>query len=151
MRICVIDGMGGKIGAQIIAQLRGFSKAAEVIALATNAVAAHTMMKSGANSCASGENAIAFTVSRLSEADVILGPLAVVIPNSMMGELTPRMAEAVATSPAHKMLLPLTYPQVTLIGVEQIPLPHLMETAIETLRGMMEGGGGVDVRSPHLR
>lgn len=140
MKLCVIDGMGGKIGAQIITQIRDDFKNIEIIALATNAVAAHAMMKAGANSCASGENAIAYTVGRLDEEDIVLGPLAIVIPNSMMGELTPRMAEAIASSAARKILLPLTHPQLTLIGVEHVPLPHLMESAIELLKERVKGG-----------
>ncbi len=135
MKLCVIDGMGGKIGAQIISQVREMFPDLEIYALATNAVAVHQMMKSGANRGASGENAIIHTVR---EVDAIIGPLAIVIPNSMMGELTPGMAEAISSSRAHKILLPLTYPQFTLIGVEQVPLPHLMETAIKIIKQMIE-------------
>lgn len=137
MKLCVIDGMGGKIGAQITSQIREIFPNLEIYVLATNAIAAHQMMKAGANRCASGENAIVHTAK---EVDLIIGPLAIVIPNSMMGELTPKMAEAIATSRAHKILLPLTYPTYTLIGVEQKPLPHLMESVLETIRSLVEGG-----------
>lgn len=143
MKICVIDGMGGKIGAQIISQMRERLPDIEIYALATNAVAAHQMLKAGANRGASGENAIEVTVR---EVDIIIGPLSIVIPNSMMGELTPRMAEAISTCRAKKLLLPITYPSIDLIGVEQKPLPHLMEEGIEVLIKMIEEGGG-DVRS----
>lgn len=138
MKLCVIDGMGGKIGAQIISQIREMFPELEIYALATNAVATHQMMKSGANRGASGENAIIQTVK---DVDVIIGPLAIIIPNSMLGELTPKMSEAIASSRAEKILLPLTYPKITLIGVEQIPLPHLMEQGIETLKYLIENEG----------
>lgn len=137
MKICVIDGMGGKIGAQIITQVREMFPDLEIYALATNAVAAHQMLKAGANRGASGENAIVVSVK---EVDIIIGPLSIVIPNSMMGELTPRMAEAIASSRARKILLPITYPSIDLVGVEQKPLPHLMEEGIELLKRIIEEG-----------
>lgn len=137
MKICVIDGMGGKIGAQIITQVREMFPDLEIYALATNAVAAHQMLKAGANRGASGENAIVVSVK---EVDIIIGPLSIVIPNSMMGELTPRMAEAIASSRARKILLPITYPSIDLVGVELKPLPHLMEEGIELLKRIIEEG-----------
>jgi hypothetical protein len=137
MKLCVIDGMGGKIGAQIISQVRERFPDLEIYALATNAVAAHQMLKAGANKGASGENAIVVTVR---EVDIIIGPLAIVIPNSMMGELTPKMAEAIASSRAEKILLPITYPKINLIGTEEKPLPHLMEEGIDLLVKLIEEG-----------
>jgi NAD(P)-dependent dehydrogenase (short-subunit alcohol dehydrogenase family) len=96
VRICVIDGQGGGIGAAIIKRLKEvYQEQHEVIALGTNAVATAQMMKARANRGASGENAIVRTVARV---DVIMGPLSIVLANSMMGELTPRMAEAVSSS-----------------------------------------------------
>lgn len=137
MVVCVIDGMGGKIGAQIISQVREEFPDLEIYALATNAIAAHQMMKAGANRGASGENAIINTVR---DVDIIIGPLAIIVPNSMMGELTPAMAEAIANSKAHKILLPLTYPSLDIIGVEMMPLPHLMEKGIELLKKKLAEG-----------
>ena len=100
MRICVIDGQGGGIGAALIKRLKEvYHEEHEVIALGTNAVATAQMMKARANRGASGENAIVRTVPTV---DVILGPLSIVLANSMMGELTPRMAEAISSSPAPK-------------------------------------------------
>lgn len=139
MKLCVIDGMGGKIGAQIITQVRERFPDLEIYALATNAVAAHQMLKAGANKGASGENAIVVTVKNV---DIIIGPLAIIIPNSMMGELTPKMAEAISSSPAEKILLPIIFPSITLIGVEEKPLPHLMEEGIEILASLIKEGEG---------
>ena len=96
VRICVIDGQGGGIGAAIIKRVKEvYQEEHEVIALGTNAVATAQMMKARANRGASGENALVCTVPTV---DVILGPLSIVLANSMMGELTPRMAEAIASA-----------------------------------------------------
>ncbi|MGO9175366.1 MAG: DUF3842 family protein, partial [Desulfobaccales bacterium] len=92
MRICVIDGQGGGIGAALIKRLKEvYREEHEVIALGTNAVATAQMMKARANRGASGENAIVRTVAT---ADVILGCLSIVLANAMMGEVTPKMAAA---------------------------------------------------------
>ncbi len=128
MRICVIDGQGGGIGAAIIKRLKEvYGEDHEVVALGTNAVATAQMMKARANRGASGENAIVRTVAT---ADVILGPLSIVLANSMMGELTPRMAEAIASAAAPKILLPLTQERVEIVGLSPEPLPHLVEKIV---------------------
>ncbi|MDO8885677.1 DUF3842 family protein [Candidatus Oleimmundimicrobium sp.] len=132
MVIAVIDGMGGSIGRQIVTRLReNLPGEVEIMILATNAIAASNMMKAGANRAASGENALSFS---LKKADIVVGPISIVIPNSFMGELTPKMAESIAGCEAEKILLPLSHPHVNLIGVEQIPLPHLMEEVVKLIR-----------------
>jgi len=128
LRICVIDGQGGGIGAAIIKRLKEvFAEEHEVIALGTNAVATAQMMKARANRGASGENAIVRTVP---SADVILGCLSIVLANAMMGEVTPRMAEAIASAPAPKILLPLTQERVEIVGLTPEPLPHLVDKIV---------------------
>ena len=128
MRICVIDGQGGGIGAALIKRLKEvYGEEHEVIALGTNAVATAQMMKARANRGASGENAIVRTVAT---ADVILGCLSIVLANAMMGEVTPRMAEAIASAPAPKILLPLTQEAVQIVGLTPEPLPHLVEKIV---------------------
>ena len=137
MNICVVDGQGGGIGSTIIRKLReAFGETVEIIALGTNAIATAQMMKAGANRGASGENAITVTVPK---ADVIIGSISIVLANAMMGELTPGMAAAVASSPAPKMLLPLTQEDVEVIGISAEPLPHLVDHLVENrLRPMVE-------------
>jgi NAD(P)-dependent dehydrogenase (short-subunit alcohol dehydrogenase family) len=128
MRICVIDGQGGGIGAALIKRLKEvYSEDHEVIALGTNAVATAQMMTARANKGVSGENAICRTVLK---ADVILGCLSIVLANSMMGEVTPKMAEAIASAPAPKILLPLTQERVEIVGLSPEPLPHLVEKIV---------------------
>jgi hypothetical protein len=129
--IAVIDGQGGGIGSAIIKRLREtFAEEVEVIALGTNAMATGAMLKAGANKGASGENAIVQTVKRV---DVIIGTMAIVLANSMMGELTPKMAEAIASSTATKCLVPLKMPEVEIIGAPKEPLPHLVDQLIKRI------------------
>ena len=137
MKICVIDGQGGGIGNALIRKIKAaFQEQVEIIALGTNAIATAQMMKAGANKGASGENAIVVTASKV---DVIIGPISIVLANSMMGEMTPSMATAVATSAAPKLLLPLTQEQVEVIGVSPEPLPHLVDHLVERrLRPMLQ-------------
>lgn len=128
-RVCVIDGQGGGIGATLIKYLRdAYVEKLELIALGTNAIATAQMMKAGANRGASGENAIVQTVAK---SDLIVGPISITWANAMLGEVTPRMAEAITSSPALKILLPLTQEQVVLVGVVTEPLPHLVQVLVE--------------------
>lgn len=135
--ICVIDGQGGGIGSVIVKALRReFGEGVEVVAVGTNAIAASSMMKAGANRAASGENAILVCVG---EAGFVMGPLGVVLANAMLGEVSPRAAEAVASCRARKLLLPLNQDGVEVAGVIQEPLPHLVDELVKTrLRRWLE-------------
>ena len=135
-RICIMDGQGGGIGATLIKYLKAtYGELVELIALGTNAIATSRMIKAGANKGASGENVICRTVA---EADCIVGPIAITWANSMLGEVTPRMAEAVTSSPAIKILLPLTQERVQIVGVVKEPLPHLVQAAVEKAQMIIE-------------
>ena len=127
-RICVVDGQGGGIGATLIKYLKGaYGETLELVALGTNAIATAQMLKAGANCGASGENAVCRTVAG---ADCILGPIAVTWANAMLGEVTPKIAEAVMSSPAQKILLPLSQENVAVVGVPKEPLPHMVQAAL---------------------
>ena len=129
-RICVIDGQGGGIGSTIIKRLKQvFEETIEILAIGTNAIATSQMLKAQANKGATGENAIIHTVKHV---DVIIGPMAIIMANAMMGEVTPKMAEAVSASGARKLLLPLSQERIDIIGVAAAPLPHLIDALIET-------------------
>lgn len=135
MKIMVLDGQGGGIGAAVIKGLRAaIGPEQEILALGTNSIATSTMMKAGANKGGTGENAIAVTAK---QADVIIGPLAILMANAMMGEVTPAMAAAVSSSRAGKILIPLTQEKVTLVGVSGEPLPHLVSQVIDILKEMV--------------
>lgn len=132
MVIAVIDGMGGGIGNQIVTHLRQeLPSSIEIIVLGTNAIATGNMMKAQANRGATGENAIKISIR---EADIIIGPLAIVIPNSMMGEITPLMAEVIASCPAFKVLLPVAPANTEVIGIEGRPLFLSIKDAIQKVR-----------------
>jgi hypothetical protein len=128
-KICVIDGQGGGIGATLIKYIQSrYPGQLEILALGTNAIATSQMMKAGANRGASGENAIVRTVSR---SDLIVGPIAITWANAMLGEVTPRMAEAITSSPAPKILLPLSQEDITLVCIATEPLPHMVQQAVD--------------------
>jgi len=128
----VMDGQGGGIGKTIIKRLRDvYAEEIEILALGTNSLATSQMMKAGANRGATGENAI---VKMASSSTIIAGPLAIIMANSMMGEVTPKMAEAISSSRAMKILIPLTRENITLLGVSDEPLPHLIDRLIETIK-----------------
>lgn len=128
-RICVIDGQGGGIGSAVIKKLKDlYGETVEIIALGTNAIATAQMLKAKANRGASGENAIVQTSKKV---DIIIGTVSIILAHSMMGEVTPKIAEAVAESPAKKLLIPLTQENVEIVGLHSTPLPHLIEALIE--------------------
>ena len=128
-RICVIDGQGGGIGSAIIRKIKEtFGESVEIIALGTNAIATAQMIKARANRGASGENSIVQTVQQM---DVIIGPIGIIMAHAMLGEVTPAMAEAISRSPAKKILLPLSQENVEIAGIENVPLPRLIEVLIE--------------------
>lgn len=131
-KIAVVDGQGGGIGSLIVKRLRDeFGDKIEIIALGTNAAATSAMMKSRANKGATGENAIVWNSNRVR---MIIGSLSIVLPNAMLGELTPKMADAILSSEAKKTLLPLNQEGIDITGVEKEPLPHMIEKIIENVR-----------------
>ena len=129
MLITVVDGQGGGIGKTIIEKLREkLGDDAEILALGTNALATSLMLRAGANEGATGENAVIVNAPR---SDVIVGSVAIVAANSMLGELTPRMARAIAESPAEKVLIPLNRCRINVVGVNNKPLPHYVDDAVD--------------------
>ena len=131
--LMVMDGQGGGIGRAIIRRLRdAFDEDVEILALGTNSVATSQMMKAGANRGATGENAIVRTAP---EADIIIGPLGIIIANAMMGEVTPEMSKAIGSSKALKVLIPLTQERIEIVGLSGEPLPHLIDQIIEIIKG----------------
>ncbi len=132
MKIAVIDGQGGGIGSLVVKMLREeFGDGIEIIALGTNSTATSAMMKARANKGATGENAIMWNSNKV---DVITGPLSIVLPNGMLGELTSKMAEAITSSQAKKFLIPLNQEYVEVIGALKEPLPHLIEKLVDRIK-----------------
>ena len=132
MIIAVIDGMGGGIGAQVVSALREeLPTYVEIYALGTNSIATSAMMKAHANKGATGENAI---IVSSKKANVIVSPISIVMPNTMMGEVTSAISEAVCDSEAFKILLPIMPENFEVIGIEGKPLSLLIKDAIKVIK-----------------
>jgi hypothetical protein len=129
--VIIIDGMGGGIGVQLIGRLKELVDDIDIVALGTNAVATERMMKAGAHRGATGENAIRVSVA---QGDFILGPIGIVIINSMLGEITSGMAEAILKAPGQRILLPLQQDHFYLAGLEQVPLAKMTDKAVEIFK-----------------
>jgi hypothetical protein len=130
-RVVVIDGLGGGIGAQLVGKLKDTAdQNLEILALGTNSTAVERMIRAGAHRGAAGENAVRVSVSL---GDFILGPIGVVIPNSLMGEITAAMAEAILAAPGERILLPLQNEHFFLAGLEPAPLAKVIDRALELL------------------
>lgn len=129
-RIVVIDGQGGKIGRQLVESIRLALPEAEITAVGTNSAATSNMLKGGARSGATGENAVRVACQ---EADIIAGPLGILSADSLYGEITPAMALAVGQSSAVKILIPMNKCDTVVVGVETSSLAELIEKAREAV------------------
>lgn len=129
MKILVIDGQGGKIGQAVISSLKEAEVMAELYALGTNTVATSAMLKAGADQGATGENPV-IVASR--DADLIIGPLGIVLADSLLGEFTPAMAVAIGQSRAQKILIPLNKCATCVVGVTEMPFTEHIKLAVNT-------------------
>lgn len=137
MQITVIDSQGGGIGKTVIEKIRvEIGDDISILALGTNALATSAMLKAGANEGATGENAIAVNAPK---ADIIIGSVAIIAANSMLGELTPLMAKVIAESPAKKVLIPLNRCGIYVMGTSSKPLPHYVDDVIKFVKDLMRG------------
>ena len=127
MKIVVIDGQGGRIGKALIEQLRAKTADAYLLAVGTNSIATSAMLKAGAAAGATGENPV---VVACRDADVIIGPIGIIAADSMLGEITPRMAEAIGQSRARKVLVPVNR-CFEVAGVQEMSLSQYVEQAVE--------------------
>lgn len=135
MRIAVIDGQGGGIGKSIVEKLRQeLSPDIDIIALGTNVLATSAMIKAGASEGATGENAIIYNSPKV---DFIVGSIGIIAANSMLGELTPVMAKAIAESPAKKILIPLNRCNLWIAGVKNDSLPKSIDELVEIVKSHM--------------
>ncbi len=132
MKIAVVDGQGGGLGKAIIEKLvkERIHEKESLFALGTNGVATSVMLKAGAHEGASGENAIIYN---LPDADIIIGSCSILLQNSMLGEITPRMASAILESPAYKILIPLKNSKIMLVGVKEQQLIRFLDEMSQKL------------------
>jgi len=128
MKIIVIDAQGGGLGKIIVDKLKDIVHNAEIIALGTNVVATSAMKKAGALQAATGENAIVFNVQK---ADIIIGGIGIIAANSMLGEITPKIAEAVSSSDALKILIPIGKCHILIPGSQSLTINELIDQAID--------------------
>ena len=132
MRIAVIDGQGGGIGRHITEKLRrALSEETEIIALGTNSLATAAMMKAVANEGATGENAIVQTSKKVH---IITGAVSILVANSMFCEVTPKIAEAVGSAEAIKVLLPVNRSNIEIVGAVNEPLPHQVDKIVDFIK-----------------
>ena len=136
MKIVVIDGQGGRLGKLLVEGVKARLPKAEVWALGTNSIATSTMLRAGAQEGATGENPVIYNTK---SADVIIGPIGIVLANSLLGEITPAMAAAVAQSDAQKILIPMNRCKSAIAGVSEAPLAEYIELAANLLQKFLEG------------
>ena len=141
MKILVIDGQGGRIGQQLIKAILARYPQVEVTAIGTNSLATAAMLKGGASQGATGENALLVACRR---ADVILGPLGIVIAAAQMGELSPAMAVAVGQARARRILIPLNQCDNLVAGVAELPVARSLESAVGELGKLLPPAGGAE-------
>ena len=130
-RGCLCYNNKKRLMAQVISQVAGrLPEGAELIGLGTNALATAAMLKAGLKRGATGENAVCVTAQA---ADIIVGPIGIVLPNAMLGEITPQMAATVSSARARKLLLPVTQNHFEIIGMENKPLGQLVKEAADKI------------------
>lgn len=139
MKVVVIDGQGGKMGRMIIEQIKSAGIDCEIMAVGTNSAATTLMLKAGADQGATGENPV---IVACRKADVIIGPVGIVIADALAGEITPKMAEAVGQSDAKKLLIPVNLCNNIVVGIKQLPMSKLMEEAVEMLKALVANENG---------
>ena len=126
--VLVIDGQGGGLGRQLVAAIAAACPEAELTAVGTNSLAANAMLKAGAARAATGENAV---VVNCRHADVIVGPIGIVIADALLGEITPAMAAAVCQSGAKRVLVPINHCENYVVGVPEQPVSQLVSAAAQ--------------------
>lgn len=131
MNLMVMDAQGGGIGRQLITALRKEEIEVHITAVGTNSAAVSAMLKAGADEGATGENAVR-VVSR--KADLIVGPMGIVIADAMLGEITPVMAAAIGQCDAPKILIPFRSCDNIIVGVRQLSTAALIQEAIMEIK-----------------
>ena len=131
MNILVIDAQGGGVGKQLVSSLKQAIPSADITAVGTNSIASSAMLKAGADRAAAGENPV---IVACRKADVIVGPVAIVIADSLYGEITPKMAEAIGQSSAKRVLIPFNHCDNIIVGIPDLSLGRLIQEAVEEVK-----------------
>ena len=131
MKIVVVDGQGGKLGRQLVERISAEIGDSRITAIGTNSTATEAMLKGGADFAATGENAL---VVACRKADIIVGPIGIVISDALMGEISPSMANAVGSSLASRVLIPVNKCDSYIVGVENVTVSEMIDRAIEKIK-----------------
>ena len=133
--ILVIDGQGGQLGSQIIKAILAKFADVQITAVGTNAAATSSMMKAGAAKAATGENPV---IVACRKADIIIGPVGIVIADSLMGEITPAMAVAVGQADAARVLIPMNKCENMVAGISNLSTSVLIQDAVEKVGNILQ-------------
>jgi len=134
MKVVIIDGQGGSLGKALVETIRRSHPELEILAIGTNSMAASAMLRSGASAIATGENPV---VVAARDADIIIGPLGLIAADSLHGEITPIMASAVSQSKAHKILIPISKCNISIVGRQELPLGEMISLVVEELDSLL--------------
>lgn len=135
MYILVVDGQGGGVGRQLVKTLKSNLPDSFVMAVGTNSAASQVMLKAGADAAATGENAVIVSARK---ADIIAGPVGIVVADSLYGEITPAMSLAIAQSCAKRVLLPFQHCDNIIVGVGDYNITNLIDMAVEEISGLVK-------------
>ncbi len=136
MKIMVMDGQGGRMGKSVVEQIKARFPEDEILAIGTNSIATAAMLKAGADAGATGENP---AIVGCRTADIIIGPMGIVIADSLLGEITPKMAVAIGQSEAKKVLIPVNRCQHFVVGCEDLPLGEYVRLVVEEVKRIKAG------------
>ena len=136
-KIVVIDAQGGGLGKQLITNIKEELEDVRIIAVGTNSIATSAMLKAGADIAATGENAVAVNAR---DADIIVGPIGIIIADAMYGEVTPTIANAVSSSSAKKVLIPFNQYEIFIVGVQEQNVKAFVKETIEQLKKVLKEG-----------
>ena len=139
MKVVIIDGQGGRLGRMLVEGIIASELDCQLTVIGTNSIATTAMLKAGAKTGATGENPV---LVACRDADVIMGPLGLLVADSLLGEITPRMAEAVGRSRAVKLLLPVNMCNNRVVGVRDLSFSELVNCALQELSRMLQQENG---------
>ncbi|MEF9974344.1 MAG: DUF3842 family protein [Clostridia bacterium] len=137
MKLVIIDGQGGGMGRALVERIKDALPDQPILAVGTNALATNAMIKAGADAGATGENAV---VVNCRDADVVAGPMGIVLADALMGEMSPRMAQAVGACGACKVLLPTGKCRVRVAGAQQLTPSQAVEAAVREILDILNKG-----------
>jgi len=135
VQLVVIDGQGGSLGKALVGAIKKTFSQIDVLGIGTNSLAASAMLKSGADAIATGENPV---IVACRNADLIIGPLGILTSDALHGEITPAMAVAIAQSKAHKILIPISKCNVTIVGVQEAPLSVMIDITLQEIKRFLD-------------